>query len=68
MDTQTIQEALRKLVELGMTDDEIGREVDAPQSIITRLRNGTHKTTSFERGSRIMALLKRRAATPAGAA
>ncbi len=54
-----IQNALQKLVtDHGMTDDEIGIQIGAPQSIVTRLRNGKHKSTSFERGSKILTLLE----------
>lgn len=55
-----IQMILQKLVEQGMTDAEIGREVNAPQSIITRLRNGTHKSTTDERGQLIRLLAAQR--------
>jgi hypothetical protein len=51
-----IQQILQKLNEQGMTDAEIGNSVQAPQSIITRLRNGSHKSTSDERGQKIRAL------------
>lgn len=43
-----------------MTDVEIGVEIGAPQSIVTRLRNGKHKSTSFDRGNRIFSLLQRK--------
>ena len=51
-----IQTALRHLAASGMSDAAIGLEIGAPQSIITRLRNGIHKTTSYERGKKILAL------------
>lgn len=54
-----IKQALESLVSSGMTDAEIGEAVKAPQSIITRLRNGTHKSTSYERGKKIFDLAKR---------
>lgn len=49
-----------------MSDAEIGAVIGAPQSIVTRLRNGVHKTTSWERGQAIVALAERlRKAPPA---
>jgi hypothetical protein len=42
-----------------MSDAEIGAVIGAPQSIVTRLRNGVHKTTSWERGQAIVALAER---------
>lgn len=56
----TIQKLLTEIKESGMTDAEIGAEIQAPQSIVTRLRNGDHKSTSFERGTKINALAKER--------
>lgn len=53
-----VQDILKKLKEFGMTDAEIARCVgNTAPSIITRLRNGKHATTTFERGKRIEALL-----------
>jgi hypothetical protein len=43
-----------------MTDSEIGKVIGAPQSTVTRLRNGTHKSTSYERGLAIMRLAESR--------
>lgn len=60
MDIENIQTALRELSALGMTDAEIGEEIGAAQSIVTRLRRGTHKTTSYERGQKIFDLLTKR--------
>lgn len=54
----SIQNLLKKLSE-KMTDSEIGREIGAPQSTINRLRNGKHKSTSFERGMAITALAEK---------
>lgn len=48
-----IQDLLEELRQAGLSDDEIGKRVAAPQSIITRLRNGVHKTTSYQRGMAI---------------
>ena len=42
-----------------MSDAEIGAAIGAPQSIVTRLRNGVHKTTFWERGQAIVALAER---------
>lgn len=42
-----------------MTDAEIGAAIGAPQSVVTRLRNGVHKTTFWERGQAIVALAER---------
>ena len=61
-----IKTALIEVSESGMTDAEIGAAIGAPQSIVTRLRNGVHKTTSWERGQAIVALAERlRKASPA---
>jgi len=54
-----LQETLQAIYDTGMTDDAIGGEIGAPQSIVTRLRNGVHKTTYIERGKKIEALAKR---------
>ena len=51
-----IQKLLDQIKEYGMTDSQIGAAVNAPQSIITRLRNGTHKHTSYERTIKIKEL------------
>jgi hypothetical protein len=53
MDIKTI---LQMLVDDGMTDLEIGTHIGAAQSIVTRLRNGDHKSTSWERGEKIRTL------------
>lgn len=63
MDTENIQSALSELSGLGMTDAEIGSAIGAAQSIVTRLRRGTHKTTSYERGRKILSLLAKRKRT-----
>jgi hypothetical protein len=39
-----------------LTDAEIGKQIGASQSIVTRLRNGTHKRTFHERGEAIKKL------------
>lgn len=52
----SIQDLLLELKSYGLTDAEIGIRVNAPQSIISRLRSGTHKTTSYQRGIAIQAL------------
>lgn len=44
-----IQQILSELNKT-MSDAEIGERIGASQSIVTRLRNGKHKTTSYERG------------------
>ena len=54
-----IKTALIEVSESGMTDAEIGAAIGAPQSIVTRLRNGVHKTTFWERGQAIVALAER---------
>jgi hypothetical protein len=54
-----IQTILQQLSDQGWTDHAIGIEVDIPQSIITRIRNGVHKSTSDEKGQRIRALAVR---------
>jgi predicted transcriptional regulator len=60
----TIQQLLTKLNEAGMTDYEIGKEIDVSQSIINRIRNGKHKTTSYERGNAIRKLYEARCVNP----
>ena len=54
-----IKSSLQEISATGMSDAEIGAAIGAPQSIVTRLRNGTHKTTSWERGQAIVALAER---------
>ena len=44
--------------EKGLTDHEIGSRVGVSQSVITRLRNGIHKSTSYERGLAINELAR----------
>lgn len=39
-----------------LTDAQIGVAIGASQSIVTRLRNGTHKSTFYERGEKIKKL------------
>jgi hypothetical protein len=51
-----IQNTLQAIADTGLTDAEIGAEIDAPQATVNRLRNGTHKTTDFERGKKIYEL------------
>ena len=61
-----IKSSLQEISAAGMSDAEIGAVIGAPQSIVTRLRNGVHKTTSWERGQAIVALAERlRKASPA---
>lgn len=43
-----------------MTDAQIGKEIDAAQSIVTRLRNGTHKQTYYDRAKKIENLARRK--------
>lgn len=57
-----IQTTLREISASGMSDAEIGIAIGAPQSIVTRLRNGNHKTTSWERGQAISLLHAKRCA------
>ena len=54
-----IKSSLQEISAAGMSDAEIGAVIGAPQSIVTRLRNGVHKTTSWERGQAIVALAER---------
>lgn len=49
-----IQSLLIHLSQLGVTDVEIAKNIQAPTSIIQRLRTGVHKSTSYERGIKIM--------------
>ena len=55
-----IQTTLREISASGMSDAEIGIAIGAPQSIVTRLRNGNHKTTNWERGQAIAGLHAKR--------
>lgn len=43
-----------------MSDAEIGEAIGAAQSIVTRLRNGVHKSTSYARGEAIAKLAAER--------
>ena len=54
-----IKAALLEISATGMSDAEIGAVIGAPQSIVTRLRNGVPKTTFWERGQAIVALAER---------
>jgi IS30 family transposase len=53
-----IQKALLALRDFGMSDEQIGDNIGASQSIVSRLRRGVHKTTSYVRGAAIMSLVK----------
>lgn len=55
-----IRELLSKLKEIGMTDTQIAEAIGAPQSIVTRLKNGDHKTTNYERGEAIRKLAEKK--------
>lgn len=55
-----IKKALQEIYDTGLTDQQIGERIGAAQSIVTRLRNGDHSSTSFERGQKIMELHKKR--------
>lgn len=50
-----IQKILTQLHE-KMSDAKIGEAIDAPQSIVTRLRRGTHKRTFYDRAIAIKQL------------
>jgi transcriptional regulator with XRE-family HTH domain len=54
----SIQSLLKKLNE-KMSDADIAEAVGLSQPTITRLRNGTHKTTSFEYGQAINKLAEK---------
>ena len=58
-----IKTLLEQISESGMSDSAIGKSIGAPQSTVTRLRNGVHQSTSFDRGQRILALWKSRTRT-----
>jgi hypothetical protein len=51
-----LRQALTAIHSFGLSDADIGRRVGAAQSIVHRLRKGEHKTTSFDRGKKIMDL------------
>jgi len=55
-----IKDILTKLYESGMTDKAIGIEIGASQPTVTRLRNGVHKKTSYDLGTAINNLAKKR--------
>lgn len=55
-----IQTKLAKIYETGLTDQAIGDEIGASQSVVTRLRTGKHRSTGYERGLKIDALYKTR--------
>lgn len=51
-----MQTLLKELNDAGMSDYQIATRIQAPQSIVNRLRRGNHKSTTFERGRRIVEL------------
>lgn len=51
-----IKKMLDDLKKHGLTDQEIGNRTGMSQPIITRLRNGGQRSTSFEKGKKIEAL------------
>lgn len=51
---KNLQSLLIDLSRLGVTDVEIAKNIQVPTSIIQRLRTGVHKSTSYERGIKIM--------------
>lgn len=54
-----LADELEKIRQSGMTDAQIGAEVGAGQSLIWRIRKGVHKSTSYERANKILALAKK---------
>ena len=50
-----IQKILTELNE-KMSDAKIGEAINAPQATVTRLRNGTHKQTFYDRAVAIRKL------------
>jgi len=54
-----IQKTLTRLNEI-MTDAEIGAEIGASQSIVSRLRTGRHRSTYYERAYSIRELAIKR--------
>lgn len=55
----SIQELLIQIKsQTQMTDEQIGQEIGAPQSIVTRLRNGTHRRTYHDRAQAIQQLAR----------
>jgi len=53
----TIKETLAKLNHF-LTDEEVGKAVGAPQSVIWRVRKGVIKQTGYERGVAIKNLAR----------
>lgn len=47
---------LEKIKRAGLSDYQISSRLAIPQPTICRLRNGVHKTTSYEYGCKIKAL------------
>lgn len=60
-----IQKALNEIKSSGLSDAEIGKLIGAHQSVINRLRRGSHKSCSYERGLKIKALHESRIKEPA---
>ena len=48
-----VQKLLTELRESGLSDERIGRIVEAPRATINRLRHGKHNTTSIDRAIKI---------------
>jgi DNA-binding CsgD family transcriptional regulator len=54
-----IQTMLTALSEKGLTDEKIAAEIGATQPTVTRLRNGVHKKTDYERYNQVLAIYQR---------
>jgi IS30 family transposase len=52
-------QAVLTLLNEKMSDAKIGEEIGASQPTVTRLRNGSHKTTYYERAEAIRKLALR---------
>lgn len=48
-----INEIVKKLLDSGLTQTEISRRADVPQSRISDIANGKQKTINFEDGKRL---------------
>ena len=52
------KKVLEEIKDHGLTDKDIGEIVGTSQSVIHRIRVGKHKSTTFERGTKIIKLLE----------
>jgi orotate phosphoribosyltransferase-like protein len=58
--TMSLQKLLTEIYDTGMTDAQIGAEIDVSQPTAWRLRNGKHEQTTLTRIEAIKALHAKR--------